>query len=450
MAVNTAPLVSGPIVANLAEDGLVAWVSAVTNVYDDFFVRAVGIPALPAGVTYDTTFGAFVIDSFDATWQALGAGQVGQVRIDYAVTDGEFVVPHALIINMTGVNDAAVIGGIGVGAVAEDSVLTTSGQLLVQDVDAGEAAFAVSQTPLRGGYGSLVVEADGRWTYTLDNASAAVQALNDGDQMADVFTVRTIDGTAAQISVTIAGETERLIAGTAGNDILTGGEIGEILMGLGGRDRLLGNGGADVLDGGAGIDSLYGGAGDDVIVFDANDRVQDGGAGNDVLRVSRSATVNLGATDQVSGDAGVTTGFENVEGIDATAALVLTGSAGANILAGGSAGDRLTGGLGADVLIGNGGADRFIYRSLAETIGDEIADFTHRVDRIDVSAIDAITGGSNNAFSFIGGAAFSRAGQLRYDQATGQVQGDVNGDRVADLILDIGAGRTITASDFVL
>ncbi len=68
----------------------------------------------------------------------------------------------------------------------------------------------------------------------------------------------TIDGTPTQISVTIGGETERLIAGTAGNDVLTA-PIRESFLGLGGRDRISGNGGSDTIDGGAGADSLYGG-----------------------------------------------------------------------------------------------------------------------------------------------------------------------------------------------
>ncbi len=135
-------------------------------------VRAINIPPLPPGITFDTTFGAFMVDSTHPVWQVLGAGQVAQVRIDYAVTDGEFVVPHSLILNMTGVNDPAFVTGISTGAVTEDSVLTTEGQLFVSDIDQGEAGFIVPDAPLQGSFGSLTITADGRWTYTLNNSSA--------------------------------------------------------------------------------------------------------------------------------------------------------------------------------------------------------------------------------------------------------------------------------------
>ena len=47
--------------------------------------------------------------------------------------------------------------------------------------------------------------ADGVWTYTLDNANCAVQALNDGDTLTDCFKVTTIDGTAQVVTITING-----------------------------------------------------------------------------------------------------------------------------------------------------------------------------------------------------------------------------------------------------
>lgn len=453
---NRPPVVVGPIVVNLTEDTFVVPLSENTNTFDPDLVdlvRATGLPAdLPPGITYDPQFHQFIIDSFHPAFQSLQQGQVTQIIVNFFVTDGFAQVPQSLILTMTGVNDAAVITGQSSAALTEDAVTSASGSLTVVDVDSGEAAFQPI-TALAGIYGALSLSAGGQWTYVLNNASAAVQALTAAQTVAEQFTVYSVDGTAQVISLTVTGADETVLTGTAMADVLTGTAASELLIGLGGRDLLTGNGGDDTLDGGAGADSLSGGDGNDVILFDASDRIQSGGAGIDTLNVARSVTVNLAAADQISGDSGLATGFENVDATFASAAVVLTGSDGANILAGGAAGDRLTGGLGTDVLYGNGGADRFIFRALADSQGitrDEIGDFTHGQDRIDLSAIDAVTGGRDNAFVFIGGAAFTHAGQVRYDAVAGVVEACVTADGVAAFAVDIGAGQTLTASDFVL
>ena len=65
----------------------------------------------------------------------------------------------------------------------EQPSLSASGQLHVTDVDVGEAAFQArtSADPVVGLYGSLVIDALGAWTYTLDNDSAdGVQGFKSG------------------------------------------------------------------------------------------------------------------------------------------------------------------------------------------------------------------------------------------------------------------------------
>ncbi len=79
-------------------------------------------------------------------------------------------------------------------------------------------------------------------------------------------------------------------------------------------------------------------------------------------------------------------------------------------------------------------------------------------DRIDSSGIDAKSAvAGDQAFSFIGTAAFSGvAGQL-HAVASGTstlIQGDVNGDKVADFEILVQDGTTLpgqwTAADFLL
>ena len=85
---------------------------------------------------------------------------------------------------------------------------------------------------------------------------------------------------------------------------------------------------------------------------------------------------------------------------------------------------------------------------------DLIIDFSQGTDRIDLAGIDAISGtGANDAFSFIGAAAFShQAGQLRFDISGAQTSifADVDGDGFADLQIVLQTPVTLAAADFVL
>ncbi len=70
-------------------------------------------------------------------------------------------------------------------------------------------------------------------------------------------------------------------------------------------------------------------------------------------------------------------------------------------------------------------------------------------DRIDLSDIDAnyiIPG--NQAFTFIGSAAFSGLGQIRY--AGGILQANAAGDLAADFEISLTGSPSIVASDIIL
>ncbi len=54
-----------------------------------------------------------------------------------------------------------------------------------------------------GNLGSLVLAADGSYTYSVSNA--AVQYLQAGEQKTETFTIKSADGTAKDVSFTITG-----------------------------------------------------------------------------------------------------------------------------------------------------------------------------------------------------------------------------------------------------
>lgn len=134
----------------------------------------------------------------------------------------------------------------------------------------------------------------------------------------------------------------------------------------------------------------------------------------------------------------------------------LEGRNGVDRISGQEGNDTLVGGAGRDILDGGTGRDRFDFDSLLDsgltaTNRDAIGDFTHGQDRIDLSTIDAITGGANNAFIF--GGAFV-AGHIRVVQsgASTVVQINTDADATAEstiLLLNFTA-NTLTAADFFL
>jgi serralysin len=126
-------------------------------------------------------------------------------------------------------------------------------------------------------------------------------------------------------------------------------------------------------------------------------------------------------------------------GTGGSARDVIWGNQVANVLRGMGGDDVLDGYEGADTLYGGSGNDVFQFSHIE--IGDTIADFAAG-DRIDLrrTGVD---------FTYVGNAAFSGvAGQLRY--ANGQLQGDVNGDGVSDLVINVSGNPALLASDILI
>ncbi|WP_269769733.1 cadherin domain-containing protein [Flavisphingomonas formosensis] len=272
------------------------------------------------------------------------------------------------------------------------------------------------------------------------------------------------------------------IYGGLGTDHIEGGNGADTIRGDDGNDTLFGNDGDDSLAGGNGTDILYGGAGNDTLDGNAGNDTMVGGLGNDTYRVDSLNDIVQEASGE-GNDTVVTsisyklTDTMSIETLTASVdtGLTLTGNnfdnringrGGADTIYGGGGNDSIYGGAGNDVihggtgldqLRGEAGADLFVFDTLQDSgatqaTADKIIDFSSaQGDKIDLSAIDAITGGGNDAFTFVN--SFSHvAGQLTTTAIANGflVQADVNGDAVADFSIVVSTSTPLTASDFIL
>ncbi|MFK8031946.1 MAG: VCBS domain-containing protein [Gammaproteobacteria bacterium] len=89
-----------------------------------------------------------------------------------------------------------------VAATASDSTELLTGMVNVIDPDPGEALI-VEQTAVATEYGTFSILPSGAWEYTLDTANPTITALGSGESIVDTIAIASIDGTAAEIRITI-------------------------------------------------------------------------------------------------------------------------------------------------------------------------------------------------------------------------------------------------------
>jgi serralysin len=125
---------------------------------------------------------------------------------------------------------------------------------------------------------------------------------------------------------------------------------------------------------------------------------------------------------------------------------------------GGDGADVLTGGGQGDTLFGGKGADHFVFSALSDSMGaefDTIQDFEKGSDLITLIAIDAVLGGVDDVFRFIGTQAFSNTGpevryQLNTANGTTLIQVHMAGSANADSQIVLNGLYDLTADSFVL
>jgi len=292
-----------------------------------------------------------------------------------------------------------------------------------------------------------------------------------------------------------------VLDGGAGNDTLIGGTHGTTINAGSGNDAITCSNG-DTISGGGGDDTISfrsafaqldighvdAGSGDDTVslyLASASAGELQGGDGTDtlifeslILNMSEFSAATSGfeilRVDVHSGISGNDDGndfdfsgfsfaidsaqFVTIHGLSGDDSL--TGSLGNDKIFGDDGNDILVGGLGKDILKGGSGADSFVYDAVQESQPgssnhDVIKDFHQsQGDMIDLSMIDADTTQDGNQAFHLGGSEFTDSpGELiQFVDSRGHtiLQGDVNGDGIADFEIQLNHAPTLVASDFVL
>jgi VCBS repeat-containing protein len=163
----------------------------------------------------------FSYSAADNAFDFLADGEKLTVTYDITVTDEHNVTStQPVTITVTGTNDGPVaVADTDTGHIVEagnDSynnavfgISTTTGDVLANDTDvdlsdthevvgvvAGTTSSALSTgvgTTIVGTYGSLVLNANGTWTYTLDNNNPLTNALAQGTHASDIFSYTESD-----------------------------------------------------------------------------------------------------------------------------------------------------------------------------------------------------------------------------------------------------------------
>ena len=208
-----------------------------------------GSPETVTGTYGQLTVGADGSYTYVANQSAaddLDAGDQVTDSFTYTVSDGINTVTATLIITVTGVNDAPVAVN-DTDAVNEDATVTrTSGSslLMADDSDADDDdSFTVTQiavtgqsnsavnagssynssgTSITGTYGTLIVGADGTYTYVADQSAA--DDLDASDTATDSFTYTISDGDTTDTATLIFTVTGVNDLPTASNNTITTNE----------------------------------------------------------------------------------------------------------------------------------------------------------------------------------------------------------------------------------
>ncbi|RDD66465.1 hypothetical protein DU478_08410, partial [Thalassococcus profundi] len=269
---NDAPTVSAIAAPSSTEDETVSidLLDGQTDPDDDLTVGNIVVTSnvMPArsfveGEDYTVTDGVLTFAA--GTFNDLNESASEIVTVNYEISDGTVTSPNTATKTVTGVNDAPVAGDdedFGTIVDPGDGVMGTTmatGNVLDNDTDddTDETASLVvdsfgttptgdsnaAGTTVTGTYGTLTIDANGVYTYTLDDTPGGpADSLPDGDVMVETFYYVVSDpnnGTDVgqlQIDVTGSNEAPTVTAALTGTDDDQGIQVFDLLDGAEDRD----------------------------------------------------------------------------------------------------------------------------------------------------------------------------------------------------------------------
>ncbi len=348
-------------------------------------------------------------------------------------------------------NDTAIISAL-------NYLLNSAAAIETLSAASGSAAINIG-----GNEFSQVINGNDGANILSSGGGGGIDTMNGGlgDDIYRVFSTGDVINDTGGFDTVYASGTSYFLYSTAAVEYLStseqAGTQGFYMVGNGASQVIVGNWGDNTLNGrgGDGValpDTLIGLYGNDTYgVFSQGDVVREvAGQGNDVVFASASYQLRAGteievlsAVDQSAGDAAL--------------AFTLRGNEFGQIIAGNNAGNVLDGRGGNDTLVGLGGNDTFAFTTALDGTNnvDTVRDFASGSDRVGLASdvFAAVTDGGIAAGEFVVGTAAADADdRLVYDQATGRLffDADGNGSGAAVLFAQFGAGTVLAASDFVV
>ncbi|WP_018236390.1 VCBS domain-containing protein [Ensifer sp. BR816] len=393
--------------------------------------------------SFDAATGAwsYILDNGRAATQALKDGQ--PVSDTLTVTSLDGTASHAIVVDITGSNDAAAIvvdtsvvddRSVSEAGIADFGDPDASGTLSVSDVDAGEAAFQVPVS-LAGIYGSFSFDAaTGEWDYILDNERAATQALSAGQTVSDTLTVTSLDGTVSHaIGVDITGADDASPR-QAPTDIKLTPVVATDAPNFN-NFEFIGSLSAADPDAGAFVFSIASQSHASLFSISGNTLRSEDLAPNGTFTV----TVKAIQTGDPAGAA-----YEKTETF-----TIVTGSNGntADSPSGGSGDDVLYGGSGSDMVFGLGGDDTLFGQGGNDTLnGSAGNNVLNGGGGNDTFVFQKLFGTSNHVNDFSAGTSNTFVDRLQFDVGSGTFEFAVGNNNTAVDGFKSGSNGTINAA----